>query len=122
LGDIPREVLEQSASDGAGRWRTFWSVILPLLTPVLLIPLFHDTIYSLQVNFAPALILGNGGGPNYATTLLSMYIYTNAFEYLRFGCAAAMTGAMYALTALVLLAQCTVARRWPVATRTASRE
>ena len=111
LSDIPREVLEQSASDGAGRWQTFWSVVLPLLAPILLILLFRDTIYSLQANFVPALILGNGGGPNYATTFMPMYIYTNAFEYLRFGYAAAMTWAMYALTALVLLAQYTVARR-----------
>jgi multiple sugar transport system permease protein len=119
LGDIPREVLEQSASDGAGSWRTFWSVILPLLAPILLILLFRDTIYSLQANFVPALILGNGGGPNYATTFMPMYIYTNAFEYLRFGYAAAMTWAMYALTALVLLAQYTVARRWRLGFRDA---
>ena len=119
LGDIPREVLEQSASDGAGWWRTFWSVILPLLAPILLILLFRDTIYSLQANFVPALILGNGGGPNYATTFMPMYIYTNAFEYLRFGYAAAMTWAMYVLTALVLLAQYTVARRWRLGFRDA---
>ena len=112
LGDIPREVLEQAASDGAGRWQTLWSVILPLLAPVLLILLFRDTIYSLQASFVPALILGNGGGPNYATTFMPVYIYTTAFEYLRFGYAAALTWGMYALTALVLLGQYTVARRW----------
>ena len=72
---------------------------LPLLAPVLLILLFRDTIFSLQANFVPALIVGNGGGPNYATTFLPMYIYTTAFDYLRFGYAAAMTWAMYALTA-----------------------
>ena len=119
LSDIPREVLEQSASDGAGRWQTFWTVVLPLLAPILLILLFRDTIYSLQANFVPALILGNGGGPNYATTFMPMYIYTNAFEYLRFGYAAAMTWAMYALTALVLVAQYAVVRRWRLGFRDA---
>lgn len=112
LGDIPRETLEQSASDGAGRWQTFWLVILPLLAPVLVILLFRDTIYSLQANFVPALILGNGGGPNYATTFMPMYVYTTAFEYLRFGYGAALTWAMYLLTALVLLGQYAVVRRW----------
>jgi multiple sugar transport system permease protein len=119
LGDIPREVLEQSASDGANRWQTFWSVVLPLLAPILLILLFRDTIYSLQANFVPALILGNGGGPNYATTFMPMYIYANAFEYLRLGYAAAMTWAMYALTVLVLVAQYAVARRWRLGFRDA---
>jgi multiple sugar transport system permease protein len=119
LGDIPREVLEQSASDGANRWQTFRGVVLPLLAPILLILLFRDTIYSLQANFVPALILGNGGGPNYATTFMPMYIFTSAFEYLRFGYAAAMTWAMYALTALVLVAQYRVARRWRLGFRDA---
>ncbi len=112
LGDIPGDVLEQSASDGAGPRQTFWWVVLPLLAPILVILLMRDTIYSLQANFVPALILGNGGGPNYATTFMPMYIYTSAFEYLRFGYAAAMTWAMYLFTAVVLLAQYTVARRW----------
>jgi multiple sugar transport system permease protein len=110
LSDIPKELLEQSASDGASRWQTFWTVVLPLLAPVLLILLFRDSIYSLQANFVPALILGDGG-PNYATTFMPMYVYTTAFEYLRFGYAAALTWAMYAFTALVLLAQYTVADR-----------
>ena len=119
LGDIPGEVLEQSAVDGAGAWQTLWRITLPLLAPVLLILLFRDTIYSLQANFVPALILGNGGGPNYATTFLSMYVYTTAFEYLRYGYALAMTWAMYGLTALLLLAQYRVARRWRLGFRDA---
>ena len=48
-----------------------------------------------------------------------MYIYTSAFEYLRFGYAAAMTWAMYVLTALVLAAQYAVARRWRLGFRDA---
>ena len=119
LGDIPGEVLEQSAVDGAGAWQTLWRITLPLLAPVLLILLFRDTIYSLQANFVPALILGNGGGPNYATTFLPMYVYTTAFEYLRYGYALAMTWAMYGLTALLLLAQYRVARRWRLGFRDA---
>ncbi len=119
LGDIPGELLEQSASDGAASWQTFRGVVLPLLAPVLLILLFRDTIFSLQANFVPALILGNGGGPNYATTFMPMYIYTTAFEYLRFGYAAAMTWAMYLFTAAVILAQYLVARRWRLGFRDA---
>jgi multiple sugar transport system permease protein len=119
LGDIPSELLEQAASDGADRWQIFRGVVLPLLAPVLLILLFRDTIYSLQVSFVPAQILGNGGGPNYATTFMPMYIYNNAFEYLRFGYAAALTWAMYAFTALVLLAQYGLARQWRLGFRDA---
>ena len=71
-----------------------------------------ETLSTAAHHPTTALILGNGGGPNYATTFISMYIYTTAFECLRFGYAAALTRAMYALTALVLLGQYAVARRW----------
>ncbi len=119
LGDIPDEVLEQSAVDGAGTWHTIWRVTLPLLAPILLILLFRDTIFSLQSNFVPALILGQGGGPNYATTFMAMYIYSNAFDYLRYGYAIAMTWTMYGLTALLIYAQYRVARRWGLGFRDA---
>ncbi len=119
LGDIPGEVLEQSAVDGGGTATTLGRVVLPLLAPVLLILLFRDTIFSLQATFVPALILGDGGGPNYATTFLPMYIYTTAFEYLRLGYAAAITWVMYLLTALLLLAQYRVALRWRLGFRDA---
>lgn len=110
LGDIPGEVLEQSAVDGASAWQSFFRITLPLLAPILLILLFRDTIYSLQSNFVPALIVGRGGGPNYATLFLPMYVYTNAFDYLRFGYAAAMTWAMYLFTAVILYGQYRVAK------------
>ena len=119
LGDIPGEVLEQSAVDGAAAWQTLARVTLPLLAPVLLILLFRDTIFSLQANFVPALIVGRGGGPNYATTFLPMYLYTNAFEYLRLGYAAAMTWTMYGLTAIVLYLQYRVAVRYRLGFRDA---
>lgn len=119
LGDIPGEVLEQSAVDGASVWATLGRVTLPILAPVLLILLFRDTIFSLQSSFVPALILGDGGGPNYVTTFLPMYVYTTAFEYLRLGYAAAISWSMYALTALLLFAQYRVALRWRLGFRDA---
>jgi multiple sugar transport system permease protein len=112
LGDVPGEVLEQSVVDGASAWQTLARITLPLLAPVLLILFLRDTIHSLEANFVPALILGNGGGPNYATTFLSMYAYTNAFEYFRYGYALAITWATYGLTALLIMAQYRVARHW----------
>jgi multiple sugar transport system permease protein len=114
LAAIPEEIFEQAAIDGAGTLRTIRDVTLPLVAPALLLLLLRDTIFSLQANFVPALVLGGGGGPNYATTFLPMYVYTTAFEYLRFGYAAAITWVMYAVTALLVVVQLQVARRWRV--------
>lgn len=119
LQDVPRELYEQAAVDGASRWRVFWGVVLPTIAPILLILLFRDTIHSLQANFVAALIVGRGGGPNYATTFLPLYIYTNAFSYLRFGYAASMTLVLYAITAPVLYVQYRVVRHWRLGFRDA---
>ena len=112
LQGVSRDLLDQAAVDGSGPWRAFWGISLPLITPALLLLLFRDTVLSFQANFVPALIVGRGGGPDFATTFLPMYIYTTAFGYLRFGYAAAMTCAMYLITGLVLWLQYRTAVRW----------
>jgi multiple sugar transport system permease protein len=112
LQNVSRDLLDQAAIDGSSAWRTFLTVTLPSIAPGLLILTFRDTIFSFQSNFVPALIVGRGGGPDYATMFLPMYIYTTAFGYLRFGYAAAMTCAMYVVTGLVLWLQYRVALRW----------
>jgi multiple sugar transport system permease protein len=112
LQGVSRDLLDQAAVDGSGPWRAFWGISLPLIAPALLLLLFRDTILSFQANFVPALIVGRGGGPDYATTFLPMYIYTTAFGYLRFGYAAAMTCAMYLITGLILWLQYRTALRW----------
>jgi multiple sugar transport system permease protein len=119
LQDVPRELRDQAAVDGASTLRAIAGITLPMMTPILLILLFRDTIVSLQASFAPALIVGRGGGPNYATTVLPYYIYTNAFEYLRFGYAAAMTWTLIAITAGVLWCQYRVATSWRLGFRDA---
>lgn len=117
LQNVPRDLLDQAAIDGSTAWRAFWTVTLPSIAPGLLILLFRDTVFSFQANFVPALIVGRGGGPDYATTFLPMYIYTTAFGYLRFGYAAAMTCAMYLLTGLILWLQYRAALRWQIGFR-----
>ena len=55
------------------------------------------------------------GPPPYATTYLPLFVYTNAFEYLRYGYAAAATLVMFAVTALIVFAQWRILRRWRLA-------
>ena len=69
----------------------FRRITLPLMAPVLVLLLLRDTILSLQFSFVPALVVTDGGPPPYATTYLSLFVYRNAFEYLRYGYAAAAT-------------------------------
>ena len=113
LQDVPQEYYDQSAVDGSSTVQSFARITLPLIAPLLLIFLMRDTILTLQSNFVPALTVTKGG-PNYATTYLPLYIYTNAFDYLRFGYAAAMNTSLIGITGLLLLIQYRLARRWSI--------
>ena len=109
---LPQELYELAAIEDATAWSVFRRVTLPLMAPVLLLLLARDTIFSLQANFVPALVVTEGGPPPYATTYLPLFVYRNAFEYLRYGYAAAATLTMFALTALIVLLQWRIVRRW----------
>ncbi|MCY3773692.1 MAG: sugar ABC transporter permease [Gemmatimonadetes bacterium] len=87
MGGIPSSYYEAARLDGAGPWRQYWKITLPLLRPTLLYLLVTSTIASFQV-FTQVLMM-TGGGPDYATTTLVYLIYTDAFEYFDFGKASA---------------------------------
>jgi multiple sugar transport system permease protein len=109
---IPRELYEVAAVEDADSLFLFWRVTLPLMTPVLLLLLARDTIFSFQATFVPALVVTEGGPPPYATTYVPLFVYRTAFEYLRYGYAAAATLTMFALTAAIVYAQWRIIRRW----------
>ncbi len=109
---LPQEVYELAAVEDATGWDVFRRVTLPLMTPVLLLLLLRDTILSLQLNFVPALVITDGGPPPYATTYLSLFVYRNGFEYLRYGYAAAATLVMLAITAVIVVVQWRLVRRY----------
>jgi multiple sugar transport system permease protein len=112
---LPRELYELASVEAADALYVFRRVTLPLMAPVLLLLLFRDTIFSFQANFVAALVIFDGGPPPYATTYLPLFVYTNAFEYLRYGYAAAATLVMFGITAAIVLAQYLVVRRWRTA-------
>jgi multiple sugar transport system permease protein len=109
---LPRELYELASLEKAGPLYVFVRVTLPLMAPTLLLLLFRDTIFSFQANFVPALVIFDGGPPPYATTYLPLFVYTNAFEYLRYGYAAAATLVMFGVTAVIVFLQYLVIRRW----------
>lgn len=109
---LPRDLYELAELEDAKPWYVFGRVTLPLMAPTLLLLLFRDTIFSFQASFVPALIVTEGGPPPYATTYLPLFVYQNAFEYLRYGYAAAATLVMFLVTALIVYLQYRIVRRW----------
>ena len=109
---LPRQLYDVAALEAAGSLHVLRRVTLPLMAPALLVLAVRDTALSFQSTFVPALIVTDGGPPPYATTYLPLFAYRNAFEYLRYGYAAAATVAMVVVTGLLVYLQWRVIRRW----------
>ncbi|MFX3635242.1 MAG: carbohydrate ABC transporter permease [Candidatus Pristimantibacillus sp.] len=107
LKNIPVELYEASNVDGAGFFRRFFSITLPMLTPIVLFNLIMQLI-SAFMTFVPAYIISKGeGGPMDGTLLYSLYLFRQAFVFFDMGYASAMAWVMLIivgiLTALVFL-------------------
>jgi multiple sugar transport system permease protein len=88
LQSVPQTMYEAAAVDGAGTWKTFRMVTLPMISPVLwLVLLFR---LALALNSADTIFATTMGGPNIATTTLNFAAFQNLFRYLRFGYAASL--------------------------------
>ncbi|MDP9437964.1 MAG: sugar ABC transporter permease, partial [Actinomycetota bacterium] len=110
LQNIPEEVLEAAAVDGASRLQAFWRVTLPLLRPVILFVVVQATIFSYQIFEIPFLL--TAGGPSDSTLTLAIYLYEVGFREFDRGYAAAI-GYSMAIIAVVLAAiQLLAARRF----------
>ncbi len=109
---LPADVYEMAAIEDATGWDVFRRITLPLMAPVLALLLVRDAIGSLQFSFVPAFVVTDGGPPPYATTYLSLFVYRNAFEYLRYGYAAAATLVMILLTVAAVVLQWRLIRRY----------
>ncbi|HEY3109887.1 MAG TPA: sugar ABC transporter permease [Chloroflexota bacterium] len=101
LQSIPTEVQEAARIDGAGPWRLFWNVTLPLLTPTVFFNVLTSIIGSFQV-FTLALIL-TAGGPNNATLTMVLYLYREGFQLFNFGYASAVAWLLFAIIMIFTL-------------------
>jgi multiple sugar transport system permease protein len=110
LQAIPTELYEAATIDGANGGQKFWSVTLPLLTPVLFFNLVTGMIAAFQI-FENAYIMTNGG-PNYATYFFGLNIYFTAFQSLRFGYSSTIAYILFVLIAALTLFVMTTSRRW----------
>lgn len=88
LQGIPNEFYEAAEIDGAGGWAKLRHVTIPLMSPVIFFTLIMGIIGTFQVFTAGYLI--TNGGPQNATLFYVLYLYRNAFQYLRMGYAAAL--------------------------------
>jgi len=90
LQEIPETLYEAATIDGASRLRRFWHVTLPGLSPVILFNVIIAIIVTWQIFALPYVMWRGRPGPDHATYFYTMYLFDNAFRYLKMGYASAM--------------------------------
>lgn len=114
--ELPPVLYDVARTEGAGPWRAFRRVTLPLLAPVLGLLAARDLLTSMQVTLVPTLLLTRGGPLN-ATKTLPVLIYERGFRELRLGDAAALSLVLMLVTGLLVAAQFRLLRRWSPSAR-----
>lgn len=101
LKEIPKDLYDAAAVDGAGKVKTFFKVTLPLLTPIIFFNLVMQMIHAFQEFNGPYMI--TNGGPMKETYLFSMLIYDNSFKYFNMGYASAISWVLFVIIMIFTL-------------------
>ena len=89
LATVPQELEEAAAIDGAGVWRRFRSVTVPLIQPALAVSTTLSIIQGMKI--FDQVVAMTGGGPFGATETLSTTIYHKTFEFMQYGYGSAIS-------------------------------
>ncbi|MBP2116092.1 MULTISPECIES: carbohydrate ABC transporter permease [Paenibacillus] len=110
LQGVPASLIEAANLDGAGRFRIFLNITLPMISPVLLFQLIMGLIDSFQV-FTQAFVMTQGG-PNYSTWFYVYNLYTSAFKEYRAGYSSALAWVLLIVVMLFTAVIMRLSRRY----------
>jgi multiple sugar transport system permease protein len=117
LQTIDRDLYEAAAVDGAGAWRQFTAITLPLLAPTLVVAGLFRALDAFRV-FDLVYVM-TGGGPGTATEPLALYTFATLLQHLQFGLGAALSIIVFVIAFGVALAVLRVAGQRSGAERSA---
>ena len=103
LQNMPANLAEAAAIEGASRWYYFWKVTFPLLMPTTLFVLVNAVVNAFRM--VDHIIIMTKGGPDNATMLLLYYVYETGFKYWDTTYAAAMSMVLLVILAVVAVGQ-----------------
>ncbi len=112
LKQVPKELYEAAEMDGAGAFRKFAAVTIPMLSPVLFFNLLLSLIGAFQV-FSSAYIISNGtGGPAGMTNFITVYLYKRGFSDGQMGYASAIAWVLLIVVALIAFVLFRTQKSW----------
>ena len=110
LQNLPREVFESAALDGASRWRVFWQIVVPMSRPMLLFTTVISTIGIAGLFDEPFVLFGLSAGPSQGGLVLGTLMYREGFQYFNLGYASAITYVLAIIVFVFSLIQMRVTR------------
>ncbi len=110
LKSIPLHLYEAAAIDGAGPWRRFVHVTLPMLSPYIFFNLVMGVIGVFQI-FTQAYIM-TAGGPADSTLFYAYNLFNQAFRYLRMGYASALAWILFVIIMALTLLNLVLSKKW----------
>ena len=112
---VPPELHEAAMIDGAGPWRRFTRITLPLLRPTITFVVITSTIGGLQIFTEPKLFSAqpgsNTGGSTNQFQTVTLYLYQSAFENLRLGYASAIAWMLFLVIVVAAVGNYFLTRR-----------
>jgi raffinose/stachyose/melibiose transport system permease protein len=103
LATVPQELEEAAAIDGAGTWKRFTKVTVPLIQPAIAISTTLALIQGMKI--FDQIVAMTSGGPFGATETISTQIYHVTFEYLKFGYGASISMVFTVIILILAVAQ-----------------
>jgi len=103
LQGIPAQLYEEASLNGASQWQRFRYITFPLLNPAFILVVILSTIGGFSLFVEPFVM--TAGGPLDSTLSLVLYLYQQAFQFLRMGYAAAIGLVLAVLIFLVTVVQ-----------------
>jgi multiple sugar transport system permease protein len=110
LQSIPPQLYEAASIDGAGPWRRFTHITIPMLSPYILFNAIIGVIATMQM-FGEAYIM-TAGGPADSTMFYAYYLFRQAFSYFRMGYASALAWMLFVFVLALTVLQLWASRKW----------
>jgi len=120
LQNVPAHLYEAAIVDGARAWARFRHITIPMITPVILFNTIVGVIWAFNY-FTGAFIVGtvgsnvsavDAGAPQGSLLLYAVYLYVNAFAYLKMGYASAMAWVLFLIILVCTFVLLKSSNRW----------
>ncbi|WP_337017705.1 sugar ABC transporter permease [Oceanobacillus massiliensis] len=113
MQNVPGELYEAAELDGAGGFRKFIHITLPMITPIIFFDVVTSTIGAFQIFQEAYVMTENGdGGPSSSLLFYNLHMWNNAFEVFDMGYASAMAWILFIIVMVFTFIHFRMSKRW----------